>query len=125
MASGDMGAVAAPRVRLAKLGTCLRVVSTHRLRWALRGQGRGPWRLHIGAGLCRPTSADESAPGGLMGHLETPSLRSSVKDLGFELAGRPAIRATGVVGKYIHVYIYIYIYIYTYIIYICIVFVIP
>ena len=92
-----MGAVATPRVRLAKLGTCLRVVSTHRLRCALRDSGRGPWRLHVG-----PSSADESALGGLMGHLEAPSLRSSLKDVGFELTGRPAIRATGVAGKKIY-----------------------
>ena len=70
LASGDMGAVVAPRVRLAKLGICLSVVSTHRLRWARRGPGRGPRTLQIGAGLCRPTCADESASGGLMGHLE-------------------------------------------------------
>ena len=37
-----------------------------------------------------------------MGHLETPSQRSSVKGLGFELAARPAIRATGVAGKNIY-----------------------
>ena len=53
-----------------------------------------PGDVTLEAGLCRPTSADEPAPGGLMGHLETPSQRSSVKDLGFELAGGPAIRAT-------------------------------
>ena len=34
-----------------------------------------------------------------MGHLETPSQRSTVKDLGFELAGLPAIRTTGLAGN--------------------------
>ena len=39
-----------------------------------------------------------------MGHLETHLQRSSVKDLGFELAGRPATRASGVAGKQIYIY---------------------
>ena len=82
--SGDMGAVVAPRVRLAKPGTCLRVVSTHCLRKALRGRVEYPADFTLEDCLCRPTSSDESAPGVLMGHLETPSQRSLVKDLGFE-----------------------------------------
>ena len=57
-------------------------------------------------GLCRPTFADESDPGGLMDPLESPSLPSSVKDLGLELAGRPAIRATGVAGNVYYIYMY-------------------
>ena len=50
-----------------------------------------------------------------MGHPETPSQRSSVKDLGFALAGQAATRATGVAGKktYVCTHTYIYIYIYT------------
>ena len=63
------------------------------------GRVEDPGDFTLEAGLCRPASADESAPGGLMGHLETPSQRSSVKDLGFELAFWPAIRAIGVAGK--------------------------
>ena len=55
-----------------------------------------------------------------MGHLETPSLRSLVKDLGFELASQLAIRATGVAGN-IHVHIYdiyiIFTYVYAYLYY--------
>ena len=73
MASGDMGAVVAPRVRPAKLGTCLRVVSSNRLRCALRGPGRGPSGLHI---VCWPYGlalADRSVPGCLISHLEIPS----------------------------------------------------
>ena len=47
MAGGDVGAIVAARVRLARLGACLRVSSSPRLWWALRGLGRGPWGLHI------------------------------------------------------------------------------
>ena len=61
--------------------------------------------------LCRHTSAVEFAPGGLMGHVETPSLPSWVKDLGIELAGCPAIRATGVAGNKTCTYIYICMYV--------------
>ena len=42
------GPLAVPWVRLAQLGTCLRVVSSQRLRWALGGPGRGPWGRRIG-----------------------------------------------------------------------------
>ena len=61
------------------------------------------------AGLCRATSTDKSAAGGLMGHLKIPSPVSSEKYLGVEWAGQPAIRATGVAGNKNDIYIYIYV----------------
>ena len=97
VASTDMGAVAAPRVRLARL------VCVSSLHTACGGPSGGevedPGDFTLEAGLCRRTSADESALGGLMDHLEIPSLQSSVKDLGSELASWPGIRATRMTGK--------------------------
>ena len=80
------------------------------------GRVEDPGDFTLEAGLCRPTPADGSALGGLMGHLVSSSQRSSVKDLGLELADRPAIRAIGVAGStYLFMLIYTYIYIRRYI----------
>ena len=75
------------------------------------GQVEDPGDFTLEAGHCTLAFSEESAPGGLMSHPETPLQRSSVKDLRFELAIRPAIRAIGVAGKHMYiicVYTYVF-----------------